>query len=71
MYDLNLAKVNRGLTDAIKVVGAIRRMVGPNSDIKNELQDMDRELRAAAGECQRVLALIIEDQNRGLLVQDR
>ncbi len=67
MYDLNLAKGNHCLKEGIKLVGAIRRLVGPNAGITGELQDMDRELREAASECQRVLEAIGADGNRPLL----
>ena len=69
MYDLNLTKVNKILCDSIRLVAAIRRMVGPNSDIKDELMDMNRELREAAAECQRVAKLIKEDVERPLMIR--
>ena len=71
MHNLDLVKVNHALLVSIGLVGACRRMVGPNSDIKDELKDMSRELRFAAAECQRVLKFMEENRSRLLLVQDR
>lgn len=64
MYNLDLAKVNHCLVIAIKLNAAVRRMVGPNSDIKDEIIDMDRELREAASECQRVIKCMAADKGR-------
>lgn len=71
MHNLDLVKVNHALIVSIKLVGACRRMVGPKSDINNELIDINRELREAAAECQRVLVFMEEKRSRFLLVQDR
>jgi len=42
-------------------------MVGPKSEAFPDLVDIDREVRAGASECQRVLALIDEDGKRPVL----
>jgi len=70
MYDLKLLQVNHGLVKAIKVVAACKRMVGPKSEVWGDLLDIDREIRAAASECQRVLELAEADENRPLLTMD-
>ena len=49
---------------AIKLSGAVRRLIGPRGDGCNEIRDLDRELRDAAAECQRVLELVEADANR-------
>ncbi len=67
MYDLNLVLVNHALVKAIKINAACRRMVGPKSEASQDLGDIDREIRVAAAECQRVLDLMEADANRPLI----
>ncbi len=67
MYDLKLLMVNRSLVKAIKIVVAARRMVGKNSEVFEDLVNIEREVREAAGECQRVLKLIEADAKRPLI----
>lgn len=67
MYDLNLLAVNHALVKSIKMCVAVRRMLGPKSDAAGDVQDIERELREAAAECQRVLELIKVDGERPLL----
>jgi len=67
VYDLKLAMVNHSLVKAIQMIAACKRMVGPKSEAFPDLVDIDREVRAGASECQRVLALIDEDGKRPVL----
>ena len=67
MYDLDLVKINRSLVKSIRILGAVRRMVGKGGEGYSELQDVEREIREGAAECQRVLVLIKEDVNRPLI----
>ncbi len=67
MYNLDLTKVNHSLVKAIKLSAAVRRLIGPRGDGCNEIGDLDRELRGAAGECQRVLELVEADAKRPLI----
>lgn len=67
MYDLDLEKINHVLVKAIKLTVACRRMVGPTSDICPDLMNIEREIREAAAECQRVLGLAASDADRPLL----
>lgn len=67
MYDLKLWAVNHALVKAIQLNAACRRMVGTKSDVHEDLVDMDREVRQAAAECQRVLALMKADADRPLI----
>lgn len=71
MYNLDLVKVNHALVKSVQLVAAVRRLLGPKSDVKEELNEMSRELRWAAAECQRMLKHIKEKGSRLLLVQDR
>ena len=71
MHNLDLVKVNKALVDSIGLLAAVRRLLGPNSDAKDELLDMNRELRLAAAECQRILDYMKEQRSRLLLVRDR
>lgn len=66
MYDLKLGEVNHALVKGIQIIVAARWMVGKDSEVYEDLQDIEREIRQAAGECQRVLALIEADGNRPL-----
>lgn len=70
MYGFDLIKLNRTLIGSIKLVGACQRLLGPKSDVKDHLGDLNRELREAASECQRVLKLIERDNGRLLLDQE-
>lgn len=67
VYDLNLGMVNHALVKSIKLLAACRRMVGSKSDVYPDLVDIDREVRAAAAECQRVLELVEADASRPLI----
>ena len=67
MYDLNLLAVNHALVKSIRLVRGAQRMLGPRSDVCDDLEDLERELREAAGECQRVLELVKADGDRPLL----
>jgi len=67
VYDLDLVKVNHSLVKAIKLSVATRRLIGKGLDGYKEIQDIEREIREAAGECQRVLGLIKADEKRALL----
>ncbi len=66
MYDLKLGEINHALVKAIGILGACKRMVGRKSDVYPDLEDIDREVREAAAECQRVLKLIKADADRPL-----
>ncbi len=67
MYDLDLEKVNHSLVEAIKLVGPVKRLIGKGMPGYETVQDIDREIREAAAECQRVLELIEADGNRPLI----
>lgn len=68
MYDLDLKKVNGSLVKAIKLSYAVRRMIGKGMSGYETMLDIEREIREAAEECQRVLGLIEADANRPLIV---
>jgi len=70
MYDIDLEKMNRALVKSVRLVGAVRGMIGGSDRGHDEVDDLSRELRAAAAECQRVLGLEAEDRNRPLLGAD-
>lgn len=67
MYEIDLVKMNRGLVKAVKLVSAVRRMLDWKGEVRKVVVDLEREIREAAAECQRVLALVKEDENRPLL----
>lgn len=67
MYNLDLEKVNRSLVLALKLTVAVRRMIGKGGPGYETTQDIEREIREAAGECQRVLELAKADANRPLI----
>ncbi len=67
MYDLKLLMINRSLVKAVGILVAARRMVGKDSEVYEDLQNIEREVRDAAGECQRVLKLIKADGERSLI----
>lgn len=71
MHNLDLVGVNHSLVKGIQLVAAVQRLLGPKSDVKDELMMMGREFRLAAAECQRVLKHMEENRARLLLVQDR
>lgn len=68
MYDLDVKTLNRGLVNAVKLVVAVRRMVKPGRGEYLELRELEREIRAAAAECQRVLHLVECDGARPLII---
>ncbi len=61
MYDLKLGDINHALVISIKLTVACRRMVGRKAEIYDDLLDLERAMRDAASECQRVLELIKAD----------
>ena len=67
MYDIDLEKMNRGLLKAVKLVSAVRRMLDWKGEVRVVVEDLEREVRAAAAECQRVLELVEADENRPLI----
>lgn len=67
MYDLNLLAVNGALVTAIKLSVAARRVIGKAGEGYDAIMDIEREIREAAAECQRVLGLIKSDGNRPLI----
>ncbi len=67
MYDLDLKKLNGSLVKAIGLSVATRRMIGKGRDGYEEIQDIEREIREAAAECQRVLGLVEADADRPLI----
>lgn len=71
MYEIDLEKMNRGLVKAVKLAGAVRRMLDWKGEVRKVVVDLEREIREAAAECQRVLELAKEDKNRPLLTTDR
>lgn len=69
MYDFKIGMVNHALVKAVQLIGCCRRMVDRKSDVYADLTDIDREVREAARECQRVLDLIEADVNRPLVTE--
>ncbi len=67
MYELDLEKMNKVLVKAIGLAVATRRVIGKDAEGYSGIQDIEREIREAAGECQRVLDLVEADANRPLL----
>ncbi len=67
MYDLDLVKVNKSLVKALQLSGAVRRSLGRDAVEHSRILDLEREIREAAVECQRVLELIKADANRPLI----
>lgn len=67
MYDLKVGEINHALVKSIGITVAARRMVGKDSEVYEDLQNLEREVRGAAAECQRVLALIDADGKRPLI----
>lgn len=67
MYELDLKKLNATLVKAIKLAVATRRVIGKDGEGYSEIQDIEREIREAAAECQRVLLLVEADGSRPLL----
>ena len=67
MYDIDLEKMNLGLVKAVKLVGAVRRMLDWKGEVRKVVEDLEREIREAAAECQRVLDLVEADGDRPLL----
>ncbi len=67
MYDLDLKKLNGSLVKSVKLLAAVRRSFGLAWKQYPELQDLNREIREAAGECQRVLELVEADADRPLI----
>ncbi len=69
MYEVDLMKVNCSLIKALKLTVAVRRMLGKGSSGYECIQDIEREIREAAEECQRVLGLVVADARRLLINQ--
>ncbi len=67
MYNVNVLMVNRALIKAMLLNAACRRMVGRKGEVYEDLVNMEREIREAAEECQRVIRLIKADGNRRVL----
>lgn len=67
VYDIDLEMVNRSLVKALKLTLASRLLVGKGRDGYEDLMDIEREVREAAVECQRVLELVEADENRPLI----
>lgn len=67
MIEVDLVKVNSAMVKSVKILRSIRRSFGLAWKEYPELQDLEREIREAAAECQRVLELVEADANRPLL----
>ena len=67
MYDLDLEKLNRSLVKSVKLIVAVRRMLSPEDAGLVEVGDLEREIREAASECQRVLGLVDADAHRPVI----
>ncbi|MBA7661584.1 hypothetical protein ES703_69604 [subsurface metagenome] len=67
MYDLDLKKVNGSLMKALKLVVATRRLIGKGGDGYENIWEIEREIREAGAECQRVLELVEADGDRPLI----
>ncbi|MCK5480825.1 MAG: hypothetical protein KAJ06_06750 [Gammaproteobacteria bacterium] len=70
MYKFDVEKVNHSLINAIKLVAACRRMLGPKSEAKDNLVDLNRELRESAAACQKLMEVSKADEARFLLNQE-
>lgn len=67
MYDLDLEMVNKSLVKAVRLCVALRRFFGKEAAQHSEFMDLEREIRDAAAECQRVLGLVKADADRPLI----
>lgn len=67
MYNLDLKKLNSSLVKSIKLCVAVRRHLGKGAVEYSGMMDVEREIREAAAECQRVLGLVEADADRPLL----
>ena len=67
MYDLKLGEINHALCKALQLLVACKKLVPRGSPGYDDLQDIDREIRGAAAECQRVLKLMEQDAKRPLI----
>lgn len=67
MYELDLVKLNGSLVKAVRLCVAIRQFFGKEAVEHAHFMDLEREIRDAAAECQRVLALVEADENRPLI----
>lgn len=67
MYELDVVKVNRSLVKALKLTYACRLLVTKGGDGYEGLLDIEREIREAATECQRVLEEVKADAARPLI----
>jgi len=67
MYELDLVKLNGSLVKAVRWCVAIRRFFGKEAVEHAHFMDLEREIREAAAECQRVIELVKTDANRPLI----
>ncbi len=67
MYELDLVKINRSMVKAVRLCVAIRRFFGKDAVHHAEFMELERGIREAAAECQRVLELVEADENRPLI----
>lgn len=67
MYNLDVVKLNCSLIKSIKILVATKRMIGKGEEGYSALQDIERELRDAVGECQRVIIAMNADAYRPLI----
>jgi len=70
VYDIDLEKMNRGLVKAVRLVAMVRKYFGKEAADDAGCLDLEREIREAAAECQRVLGLVKEDDSRPLVGTD-
>lgn len=67
MYELDLVKVNRSMVKSVRLIVAVGRMVPKDDELRVMIKDLEREMREAAAECQRVLALVEAEGKRPLI----
>lgn len=67
MYELDLVKLNVSLVKSVALCVAIRRFFGKDAAEHAHFMDLEREIREAAAECQRVLGLVEADADRPLI----
>ena len=67
MYDMDVEKLNKALVKSVRLCVALRQHFGQAAVDRADFMDLEREIREAAGECQRVLKLVKADAERTLL----
>lgn len=68
MYDFDLVKLNSSLVAGVKLAMATKRLLGKANPGYESVGEIERGLREAAAECQRVLECLAADGNRPLII---